>query len=176
MSNFLNLIKDVASVVGCIISCITLAGLIVSLIVKPVRKAISKKIINITHSDEIKKNHSEAIKKQNEEIKKQNEEIKKQGERMDALQKTFESNSEDLKEIKELIFINEKDRLRGELFNCGNRCRRSIPLSLEEYRYIQTVGDKYLHTLKCNSIGEDEYRYICNYYESEENQRMIKKY
>ena len=153
--NFTIMIKDIATVVGCLLSCITL----ITLCVKPIRKWVIKKVIQITHT---------------EEINKQNDRIFAVEERILAVEDKVNQVGNTLEEIKNLIFINERDRLRGELFNCGNRCRRGIQLTLEEFRYIQTVGNKYLNALHCNSIGEEEYNYICSYYQSEYNQNLLK--
>ena len=80
-------------------------------------------------------------------------------------------------ELSDRIFRNEADRLRSELFDCGNRCRRGIPLSGEEFRHIQDTFKKYSEELKCNGIGEDEYNFIKDYFNSKKNQdRLNKKY
>ena len=167
MGQFIEVIKNIATVVGCLVSCISL----VAIIIKPIRKAIIKKIMSITNTKEIEKQSKEIFEVEQKivsmksDFKKQTE---RQNDKIDEINKT-------LQELLNNVFCNEKDRLRGELFNCGNRCRRHIPLSLEEYRYIQTVGDKYLHKLHCNSIGEDEYKFITDYFESFDNQEAIKK-
>lgn len=153
---FMQTVKDVASFVGCLLSCISL----ITVCVKPVRKWVINKIKGIAHTNEFNK-QDERITILENQVKINNE--------------LLQENISSTKEIRNIIFTNEKDRLRGELFNCGNRCRRNIPLTLEEFRYIQTVGDKYINTLHCNSIGEDEYEYIKDYFYSSENQLMIKK-
>ena len=146
--SYIEIIKNIATIVGCIISCITLAGIII----KPLRTKIFNKIISITNSDQIKI----------QEKKLAEEDIK-----INKLTKICEENVKSTRELKQIIFDNESDRLRGELFNCGNRCRRGIPLSLEEYRFIQSEWQKYNGKLHCNSIGEDEYRFIVKYYDSQ---------
>ena len=167
MEQFIEVIKNIATVVGCLVSCVTL----VAIIIKPLRKAILKRIMDIANTKEIEK-QSKEISEVEQKIGSMKSDFKKQTERqndkIDEINKT-------LQELLDNVFCNEKDRLRGELFNCGNRCRRHIPLSLEEYRYIQTVGDKYLHKLHCNSIGEAEYKFITEYFESFDNQEAIKK-
>ncbi|MBR2589862.1 MAG: hypothetical protein IKE65_02960 [Clostridia bacterium] len=104
----------------------------------------------------------------------QDEKLNKAFKEIDEVKSTVKETAKSVDEVKDLIFINERDRLRGELFNCGNRCRRGIPLMLEEFRYIQEVYKKYNSVLKCNSIGTDEYNFICAYFHSKENQEKIK--
>lgn len=152
---FMQTVKDVASFVGCLLSCISL----ITVCVKPVRKLVINKIKTIAHTNELNK-QDERITILENQIKITNE--------------LLQENISSTKEIRNIIFTNEKDRLRGELFNCGNRCRRGIQLTLEEFRYIQTVGNKYLNALHCNSIGEEEYNYICSYYQSGYNQNLLK--
>lgn len=149
--SWIEIVKDVASVIGCIISFITLMGIVV----KPIRSAIVKKIIAITHT---------------EQIQKQEQKLAEEDEKINKLTVICEQNVECTKELKQMIFANESDRLRGEIFNCGNRCRRGIPLSLEEYRYIQEVYKKYSEKLRCNGIGKEEYEFITRYYESQKKQ------
>lgn len=120
----IDILKDIAAIIGLILSIIALAAYIIS----PLRKFKS----------------------------------------------TIQSMLDKLDELNNMIFKNEKDRLRSELFNCGNRCRRNIPLYPEEFRFVQTVYQKYKDELHCNSIGTDEYIFIEQYFNSEENQKNIK--
>ena len=59
---------------------------------------------------------------------------------------------------------NEADRLRSELFDCGNRCRRNIRLHPEEMEHIRVVYNKYSEGLHQNGTGETEFKFITNYY------------
>lgn len=116
------------------------------LVIKPVREWVVKKVITITHKEKI-----------------------------DELSKELCDLKEQMSEIMRMLFENEKDRLKGELFNCGNRCRRNIPLTLEEYRYIQDVYQKYNSQLHCNHNGTEEYEFIRDYFNSYDNQEKIKR-
>lgn len=145
---FLEIIKNGGAICGSAISIVTF----LALIIKPVRKWLVNKIVAITHKKE----------------------IEAQEKKLNSLAKELAEVKGVINEIKELLFINEKDRLKGELFNCGNRCRRNIPLPLEEYRYIQEVYQKYSDELHCNHNGTEEYEYIRDYFNSVDNQEKIK--
>ena len=171
MSNFdwITTIKNASAIIGFILSTITLCGILI----KPLRKAIINKISKWSNKD----SQDKAIQEQNEAIKKQNEAIQKEDNAIQEMKTTLEQIVDIVAELKDKIFENEADRLRSELFGCGNRCRREIPLSGEEFRHIQSVFRKYSVDLKCNSIGEDEYNFIRSYFNSKENQnRLNKKY
>lgn len=159
MGNFIEIIKNVATVLGCCISFITL----LTLLIKPLRSFITTKIKKLVKIDDLNTRNTE-----------QDEKLTNAFNEIEQLKSTATRTAKDVSDIKELIFVNERDRLRGELFNCGNRCRRGIPLTLEEFRYIQEVYKKYNSVLKCNSIGTDEYNFIYNYFHSNQNQMNIK--
>ena len=142
----LDVLEELARYSGYILSVIAL----IVLIVKPIRNWVVKKIIAITKKEEV------------EELTKGFKEFK---ERIES----------DVAEIKEMLFVNERDRLKGELFNYGNRCRRGNPLTLEEFRYVQEVYQKYNGTLHCNHNGTEEYNFIRDYFNSQYNQDLIKK-
>lgn len=84
----------------------------------------------------------------------------------DAVEK-LEDLDHKIDHIGNQVFENEQDRLRGELFNCGNRCRRGIPLTLEEYRFISQEYDRYSHELHCNGIGKLEFQFITDYFNNQ---------
>ena len=165
----LEIFKIISSILGCILSTITLCGIII----KPIRQAIIKKVSEWSNKD----SHDKAIQEQNKMIQKQNEAICKEDKAIQEIKNTLSQIADKLTELSERIFKNEADRLRSELFDCGNRCRRGIPLSGEEFRHIQDVFSKYSQELQCNGIGEDEYNFIKDYFNSKENQdRLNKKY
>lgn len=165
----LEIIKNASAVVGFILSATTLC----SLCIKPIRKLIVRKVKQWCNSEE----QNKAIQAQNEIIQKQNEAIQKEDNAIQEIKQTLQQVVDIVSELKDRIFQNEADRLRSELFDCGNRCRRDIPLSGEEFRHIQDVFKKYSVDLKCNGIGEDEYNFIKDYFNSKANQeRLNKKY
>lgn len=69
-----------------------------------------------------------------------------------------------LDQVKENVLENEADRLRSELFDCGNRCRRNIRLHPEEMEHIRAVYTKYSNVLHQNGPGEAEFNFITDYY------------
>jgi hypothetical protein len=165
----LEIIKNASAVVGFILSAITLC----TICIKPIRKFLICKVKQWCNSEE----QSKAIQAQNEAIKAQNDAIKREDSAIQEMQKTLNKVVESIAELSDRIFKNEADRLRSELFDCGNRCRRGIPLSGEEFRHIQDVFRKYSQELKCNGIGEDEYNFIKDYFNSKSNQdKLNKKY
>ena len=108
-------------------------------------------------------------------IQQQAEAIKREDADIKELKTTVNQVVDIISELKDRILKNESDRLRSELFSCGNRCRRDIPLSGEEFRHIQDVFIKYSEDLKCNGIGEDEYNFIKDYFNSKNNQEKLNK-
>ena len=169
METFIEVVKYISSILGCLLSLITLCGILI----KPLRKAIINKISKWSNQEK----QDEAIKKQNEMIQKQQEAIAKEDTIIQEIKEQVGEIAKVLSELSDRIFKNEADRLRSELFACGNRCRRGIALSGEEFRHIQDVFKKYSDELKCNGIGEDEYNFIRDYFNSQANQdRLNKKY
>ena len=84
--------------------------------------------------------------------------------KMDKLLATNESLAKQLVQVKKNVLDNEADRLRSELFDCGNRCRRNIRLHPEEMEHIRAVYDKYANRLDQNGPGEAEFKFITDYY------------
>lgn len=75
--------------------------------------------------------------------------------------------------LQEKVLENESDRLKDILYQCGNNCRRHLPLTGEEFRHIQDVHYKYHDILGQNHDGESEYNFIVSYYNSDANQEVI---
>ena len=73
-----------------------------------------------------------------------------------------------LEQVKSNVLENEADRLRSELFDCGNRCRRNIRLHPEEMEHIRAVYTKYSDVLHQNGPGETEFNFITDYYNHQE--------
>lgn len=84
--------------------------------------------------------------------------------KIDKLLETNESLKNQLDQVKSNVLDNEADRLRSELFDCGNRCRRNIRLHPEEMEHIRAVWNKYSNTLHQNGSGEKEFNFITDYY------------
>jgi uncharacterized membrane-anchored protein YjiN (DUF445 family) len=162
----LETIKNISLIISVATSFIALVTTLTTLIVKPLRKrfiAFIKRSTNDVEKDNILKEQAEAIKREDADIK----ELKESVNQIVGI----------ISELSDRIFRNEADRLRSELFDCGNRCRRRIPLSGEEYRHIQGVFRKYSKELHENGSGEDEYNFITDYFNSTFNQdRLNRKY
>lgn len=148
----MDVIKDIAAIVGCILSCISL----LALIVKPLRK----KIVNFVARTANKSETTNAL----AEVKKQLSELHVK------IDRSLE-NDQDLKgrldKVEKNVLTNECDRIRTELSDCAARCRRNIRLFPEEFIHIQESYAKYHDTLKGNSTGTDNYLYIKKYFESQ---------
>lgn len=157
-AQFLDTIKNIATVTGCGISLFTFCGLLI----KPLRKRLVSWFVKVTYRDRIAE-----IEKQVADIKQEKAEYEKHNKEL------LVEIIDKLNELNKRTFENERDRLRGELFNTGNRCRRGQALYPDEFRYIQAVYDKYTNELHENSIGTDEYNFIRDYFESPQNQEMI---
>lgn len=134
--------KDIATVVGCISACMAL----LVAIVKPLRQWLINSFIQKTKDT----NREEKIDKMDKKI--------------DKLLSNHESLDNRLTRVEANVLENEADRLRSELFDCGNRCRRGIRLHPEEMEHIRVVFTKYSQKLRQNGTGEAEYNFICDYY------------
>lgn len=84
--------------------------------------------------------------------------------KIDKLLETNANLKEQLVQVKSNVLENEADRLRSELFDCGNRCRRNIRLHPEEMEHIRVVFHKYSAVLHQNGPGEAEFSFITDYY------------
>ena len=138
----MELIKNIAAVIGCISAGIAL----LTAIVKPVRKKIVNMIASKSQFEQMAKN------------------IKELNVKMDVLTTGNEELKTRLASVEKNVLDNEADRLRTELFDCGNRCRRGIRLHPEEYHHIVASFKKYSEVLKQNGTGADEMKFITNYY------------
>ena len=138
----MEIFKNIATVVGCISACIALA----ITIFKPLRQ----KIITTFTNESAMKHFSEDIKI-----------IKQQQEQSLINDQKIERRIND---IEKRVLENEADRIRTELFDCGNRCRRGIRLHPEEMDHLRTVFTKYSNILHQNGQGKAEMKYIIDYY------------
>lgn len=138
----MEIFKNIATVVGCISACIAL----LVTIVKPLRQ----KLIDV-----FAKRAQDA---------KRNDKIDKMDKKMDKLLETIQCLEDRLTRVEENVLENEADRIRAELFDCGNRCRRGIRLHPEEMDHIRTVYHKYKNVLHQNHEGDAEFDFILKYY------------
>ncbi len=138
----MDIFKDIATVVGCISACATLA----IAIIKPFRKWIIESFVRQSQYTQVNTNMKEISTKMDTLITKNND--------LEARLARVEKN----------VLDNEADRIRAELFDCGNRCRRGIRLHPEEFDHIKEIYRKYTDVLHQNHEGETEYNFIYNYY------------
>lgn len=101
-------------------------------------------------------------------VRSNDELIQKLDGKMDKLLETNETLTTQLEQVKSNVLENEADRLRSELFDCGNRCRRHIRLHPEEMEHIRAVYKKYSDVLHQNGSGEKEFNFITDYYNKQD--------
>ena len=149
----MELIKNVAAVVGCIMTCL---GLLTA-IIKPFRQWIIDSFIKKSQDT------------------KRDEKIDKMDKKIDQLLENNKSLGDRLTRVEKNVLDNEADRIRAELFDCGNRCRRGIRLHPEEMDHIRAIFHKYKHVLHENHEGDVEFDFILNYYNNQDFPRYHKQ-
>ena len=102
----MEIFKNIATVVGCFSACIAL----LVTIIKPLRQGIINSFVEKSQNT-----------KRDETIDSMDKKIDKLLEKNERLEKR-------LTRVEKNVLDNEADRLRSELFDCGNRCRRNIRL------------------------------------------------
>lgn len=138
----MELIKNIAAVVGCVSACIAL----VIAIFKPLRQRIIDAFVRKTQDT------------------KRDEVIENMDKKIDTLLENNKLLDSRLTRVEKNVLDNEADRIRAELFDCGNRCRRGIRLHPEEMEHIRAIFHKYKDVLHQNHEGDTEYNFICDYY------------
>ena len=138
----MEIFKNIATVVGCISACIALA----ITIFKPLRQKIIKTFTNESAIEHFSKD-IKIIKQQQEQSLINDQKIERR-----------------INDIERRVLENEADRIRTELFDCGNRCRRGIRLHPEEMDHLRTIFTKYSNILHQNGQGKAEMEYIIDYY------------
>ena len=134
--------KNIATVVGCISACMTL----LIAIIKPFRQWLIDSFIKKAKDT------------------KRDEKIDKMDRKIDKLLENNECLDNRLTRVEKNVLDNEADRIRAELFDCGNRCRRGIRLHPEEMEHIRAIYHKYKDVLHQNHEGDAEFDFINQYY------------
>lgn len=142
----MEIFKNIATVVGCISTCLALSVAII----KPLRQGIIDSFVKETQET------------------KRDDTIDSMDKKIDKLLEKQEQLENRLSSVEKNVLDNEADRLRSELFDCGNRCRRNIRLHPEEMDHIRDVYDKYSKELKQNGPGEKEFNFITDYYNNQD--------
>jgi rRNA processing protein Gar1 len=101
-------------------------------------------------------------------VNKSVQDIQKLDNKIDKILEANENLKNKLDKVEANVLENEADRLRSELFDCGNRCRRNIRLHPEEMDHIREVYHKYSVVLKQNGPGEKEFNFITDYYNNQD--------
>lgn len=138
----MEIIKNIAAIVGCIMTCL---GLLAA-IIKPLRQRLIDSFIKKSKDT------------------KRDEKIDKMDKKIDKLLENNQCLEDRLTRVEENVLENEADRIRAELFDCGNRCRRDIRLHPEEMEHIRTIYHKYKDVLHQNHEGDAEFDFINQYY------------
>lgn len=138
----MELFKNIATVVGCISACIAL----LVTIIKPLRLKIIDSFVRKSQDT------------------KRDEKIDKMDKKIDKLLENNKCLDDRLTRVEENVLENEADRIRAELFDCGNRCRRGIRLHPEEMEHIRAIYHKYKNVLHQNHEGDAEFDFITKYY------------
>ena len=156
----MELIKNVAAVVGCVSACIAL----IITVFKPIRATIVNYIkykTNESKSEQERLDILTQIAVLNQTVATVTEAVNESRNDNAAIMKRIDG-------LQEQVLLNESDRLKSELFACGNQCRRGIVLHPEEFDHIREVYKKYNEELGQNHNGTMEFEYIYNYYNSQE--------
>ena len=138
----MEIFKNIATVVGCISACMAL----LLTIVKPLRQGIIDSFVRKSRDAKI------------------DDKIDKMDKKIDKLLEKNEGLDDRLTRVEKNVLENEADRIRAELFDCGNRCRRGIRLHPEEMEHIRAIYHKYKDELKQNHEGDAEFDFITQYY------------
>lgn len=138
----MEVVKDIAAIVGCIMTCL---GLLTA-IIKPLRQWLIDSFVRKAKDD------------------KRDEAIAKMDKKIDKLLDSYQCLNDEVARVKENVLDNEADRIRAELFDCGNRCRRGIRLHPEEMEHIRAIYHKYKDVLHQNHEGDAEFDFITKYY------------
>ena len=142
----MELFKNIATVVGCLSACMAL----LVTIIKPLRQAIINSFIQ---------------KSQNTQ---RDETISNMDKKIDTLLENNKKLEARLTRVEKNVLDNEADRIRAELFDCGNRCRRGIRLHPEEMEHVRAIYHKYKHILNQNHEGDNEFDFITHYYNNQD--------
>ena len=142
----MEIFKNVATVVGCISACMAL----LFTIIKPLRQGIINSFVRKSQDT------------------KRDEKIDSMNSKLDKLLENHKQLEDKIARVEKNVLDNEADRIRAELFDCGNRCRRGIRLHPEEMEHIRTIYHKYKKVLKQNHEGDNEFDYITNYYNQQD--------
>lgn len=148
----MEIIKNIAAIVGCISACIAL----LVTIIKPLRQYFVNSIARKSQSQEM------------------NNDLKSMSNKIDELLKDNKDMKDKIQIIERHIIENESDRLKTELSNYYNRCCRGLQIFPEEMLRVEEVYDRYHNQLGLNHIGTNMYDAIEKYYKQQDFIKMNK--
>lgn len=161
----MELIKNIAAVVGCISACIAL----IVTIVKPLRTGVVNYFGRKANESKFNIEHKQLLSQMSQmtsELPALNQ-IPVLIEQNKKMQNDIELLIGRVDDLQSKVLLNESDRLKSELFACGNQCRRGMVLHPEEFDHIREVYKKYNEDLGQNHSGTIEFEYIYDYYNSQ---------
>ena len=161
---FMELVKDIAAVVGCITACVGLA----TLIVKPLRNSMKHWVQTVVGDSDI----STAV--QNLETNLTNQ-MKELTNRVDSNCSALDNVNDQIAKLERRITKDEIHRMKEIIFSCADRCRRGAFISQHEYEYVCEVFNIYSTILLQNGGGEAEFNYIVEHYNNQCNKMQEKK-
>ena len=135
----------IAAILGCVSTCLGIA----ITIIKPFRKWMIESFVRQSQAKEVKTKIDDMLRMMNKSLEN------------DA------AFDERLSKVEKNVLENEADRIRAELFDCGNRCRRGIRLHPEEMEHIRAIYHKYKNVLHQNHEGDAEFDFITKYYNNQ---------
>ena len=149
----MELIRDIAAIIGCISTGIAL----ITTVFKPIRRKFINWIKHISDASET----SVAIKDIKSDISILERNIVEILERISKI-------DNNIKMLDKRVFENERDRIKAELSEYASRCARGMKLYPEEKIHIDEIYAKYSNELHCNSTGSEAYHEIVKYYENQD--------
>lgn len=164
MGDFMEVIKNIAAVVGCISTIIALA----TTIFKPIRKKIVNWIKHTSEASETSLAIQEIHNKLNV-LERKIDEIGKSSKETDStLIKRIDALDERVEKLDKRVLENERDRIKAELSEYASRCARGMKLYPEEMVHIEEMYTKYSNEMHCNHTGTENYNIIVSYYKNQE--------
>ena len=134
-------VKNIAAVVGCISACIAL----IVTIFKPIRVSVVNYFGRKVNESKFNREHKQLLSQMAEmtsELPILNQ-IPILIEQNKNMQNDIQLLIERVDNLQTKVLLNESDRLKSELFACGNQCRRGMVLHPEEFDHIREVYKKY---------------------------------
>ena len=127
---------------------VSVAGIMTAIvtIVKPLRKYFLNKITRIGTVEK-------GLQDLNEKLSK----------KIDTITTTVQNLSIHVATMDKKIDMNEKDRLRDEIFRIGNLARRGEKITGQQFAHLEEDYDKYKN-LGGNSHAHDEHDFVVDYY------------